>query len=113
MPLSAYQLSLRDHKLGIKTKEQPKQSDVDKKEYKKIVKEMLSENSRCELKTPVCTGIAQGLHHQKKRGMNLLNKKFLKRSCNPCNLYVEEHPDYAMEHGLSISKHAVEKKYKN
>jgi len=78
------------------------------KEYVKIVKELLKENNVCELRTPDCTGIAQGLHHMKGRGANLLNRKYLKRSCNRCNLYVELHPQYALDHGLSISKHKKE-----
>lgn len=74
------------------------------KEYKKIVKEMMAESDRCELSTPVCIIKAQGLHHMKKRGKNLLNKEFLKRACNPCNLFLEENPLYAIEKGLSLSK---------
>jgi hypothetical protein len=69
---------------------------------------MLSENQACELLTPVCTRIAEGLHHMKRRGVNLLNRKYLKRSCNPCNGYVEKHPLYAIENGLSVSVHKKE-----
>lgn len=76
------------------------------REYRKIVREMLSENPFCEMRTPVCTNLAQGLHHMKKRGDNYLNKEYLKRSCNPCNLYVEEHPLYALEKGLSLRRHS-------
>lgn len=79
------------------------------RELKKITNEMLSENNECELKTPVCIQIATCLHHSKRRGVNLLNKKYLKRSCEPCNGFVESHPQYALDNGLSISVHKIEK----
>jgi hypothetical protein len=44
----------------------------------------------------------------KRRGVNLLNRKYLKRSCNACNGYVEKHPLYAIENGLSVSVHKKE-----
>lgn len=75
------------------------------REYVKLVREMLAENPYCELVTPECTGIAQGLHHMKGRGVHLLTRKFLKRACNACNGYVERHPAYALEKGLSVSRH--------
>lgn len=74
------------------------------KEYKKIVAQMASTGKKCEIKSPVCTKVMEGLHHMKKRGKHYLDRKFLKRSCNPCNRYLEEHPDWAMENGHSVSK---------
>jgi hypothetical protein len=87
----------------------PKKSDkrkVEEKQYKKIVKDMLTENNKCELNVQgVCIRKAQGLHHMKKRtGKNYLDKQYLKRACNPCNLFCETHPKEAMELGLIISK---------
>lgn len=74
------------------------------KEYKKIVAEMLAQDNRCELTTPDCTGTAEGLHHQKGRGIHLTNRKYLKRACNSCNGYVDRHPQYAIDNGLSVSR---------
>jgi len=104
----------RNLKLNGKT-EKPKdkkpiarQSEKRKTEqpkYKKIVKEMLAQNPNCEIKSPVCTGKAQGLNHKQKRSpKNLLDKANLERSCNACNLYIEEHPDWAQENGHQISR---------
>ena len=86
-------------------KKSPKRK-VEEKEYKKIVKEMLAESNLCDLKVPnVCTKIATGLHHQKKRaGKFYLDRRYLKRSCNECNLWAELYPLQAIELGLSISK---------
>lgn len=81
---------------------------VEMKDYKKIVVEMLTESNRCELSTPVCVQIANGLHHKKRRGANLLNKKYLMRACNPCNTYVEQFPLYAIEKELSVSVHKID-----
>lgn len=75
------------------------------RQYVKLVREMLAESPYCELSTPDCTGIAQGLHHMKGRGIHLMNRKYLKRACNGCNGYVERHPQYAMDRGLSVSRH--------
>lgn len=77
------------------------------KEYRKIVREMLAEDDSCELRTPECTGQAQGLHHKKKRGSNYLNKKYLARACNACNGWCESHPLEAVEMGLLISNHKI------
>lgn len=86
-------------------KESEKRKEVNK-EYRKIVKEMLKSNPMCEIKEVGCTGKADGLHHKQKRSeKNLLNKKYLMRACNSCNLWVEMHPLEAMAKGYSISKH--------
>jgi hypothetical protein len=78
------------------------------REYKKIKDEILAESNLCEMHSPVCTKIATGLQHKKRRGVNLLNKKYLIRSCDPCNLYVEQFPLWALEKGLAISVHKKE-----
>jgi hypothetical protein len=77
-------------------------------QYRKLVSEMMEESNLCEMNTPVCTGIATGMQHKKRRGLNLLNKEYLIRSCDPCNLYCEQYPLYALEHGLAISVHKKE-----
>ena len=95
-------------------KEKPKpvayQSDKrkeDQKEYRKIVKEMLAETPNCEIMETGCQGKATGLHHQKKRSpATLLDKRFLKRACDSCNLWCEIHPLEAIDKGHSISKFA-------
>lgn len=113
--MSEYLLKRRAIAMGLKAPDEKKdgkpiQNKSDKrkvvdKEYRKIVKEMLKENPNCEIKETGCTKIATGLHHMKKRTpATLLDKRFLKRSCNNCNLYVELHPLEAIEKGHSISK---------
>lgn len=78
------------------------------KEYRKLVKTMLEENKRCEIKAPGCTKKAEGLHHLQKRSpKNMLDRSNLKRACNHCNLYIETNPAWAEEKGFSISKHKV------
>lgn len=113
--MSQYLLSRRARMLGISPPEPEKeakpikkQSDKRKdqqKEYRKIVKEMLKENPNCEIKELGCEGKASGLHHMKKRTpATLLDKQFLKRACNSCNLWCELHPMESIEMGYSISK---------
>lgn len=106
---SQYLHELRKKKLGLAT-EKPtskpkikpisKKMQVAKRVYREVVKEMLSKNDRCEIKSPDCTGKAQGLNHKQKRSMkNLTDKDNLERACNACNLYVETHPAWAKKHG--------------
>jgi hypothetical protein len=100
---AGYAGEVREKKAPNKKSE--KQAKLDK-EYKKIVKEMLAADPMCEMNTPVCTRKAEGLHHMKRRGVNTLNRKYLKRSCNACNGYVEEHPLWAIENKLSLKVHS-------
>lgn len=72
--------------------------------YKKIVIEMLLKSKRCEIHSPVCSKVAQGLHHMRRRGEFLLDKKYLKRACNNCNSYIEQYPEWAIEHGFTLTK---------
>lgn len=75
------------------------------KEYRKVVKEMLAKDGRCEIHSPVCTGKAEGLHHIVKRSVkNLMKPENLKRSCNACNSFIEANVDWAQEHGFVKSK---------
>lgn len=73
--------------------------------YLKIVAEKMSESNLCEIRSPVCTGVAEGLDHiQKRSPANWLKKDNLQRACNACNQYKETHPVWAKENGHSISK---------
>lgn len=115
---SQYLKTRREIKLGMRAasgKKLPKsvpmksaKMKIDDPQYKKLVREMLAADDRCELLTPNCTGKAEGLHHQKRRGALLLVKKYLKRSCNACNGWVEKHPLEALKQGLSVSVHKIE-----
>ncbi len=76
------------------------------REYSKLLKKEAEENNDCQVKSPVCIGIFQGFQHKIKRSeKNLLDKKNLLRSCNPCNGWCESHPLQAIAMGVSISKH--------
>lgn len=75
------------------------------RQYRKQVKDALEEDNRCEVKSPVCIGIANGFQHIVKRSAkNLMEKKNLKRCCSACQTWIEEHPLEAIEMGVSKSK---------
>jgi hypothetical protein len=109
-----YLLERQKQKLGLAVKEEKKKKPISvmsvkrmaqQRLYRKIVKEMLTENNRCEIKAVGCTGIAQGLQHKVKRSSkNLLNRKNLLRSCNSCNTWIENNPLEAIAMGVSASK---------
>jgi len=85
-------------------KESTKRKEVNK-EYRKIVKEELSKDDRCKIKSPVCTGKAQGMNHKQKRSpKNLIDRKNLEGACNPCNGYCEDNPKWAKANGHQISR---------
>lgn len=112
---SEYLLQRRAKMLGLakpepekkpaKIKPMAKKREVKQREYRKLVKQMLEEDKHCAIHSPVCTHVAQGLHHKVKRSMkNLTDLKILVRSCNACNSFLEENPDWGVEHGFIISK---------
>ncbi len=114
----------RKLKLGIsETKQEekpvvkPKQKPIPKvsekrkqenKEYKKV-SHPIWKGKNCEIKSPVCSKKAEGIHHKKGKvsAKDLLDPKFMMAACNRCNTYVEEHPDWATEKGFKISKHTL------
>lgn len=73
--------------------------------YRKIVKEMIEQDPRCEIKASGCSGLAEGLQHKVKRSSkNLLDRNNLLRSCNNCNTWIENNPLEAIAMGVSASK---------
>jgi len=111
---SDYLKNRRLQKLGTKQPTPKKMNVIAKvsdkrkivnREYKKIVKGKLKENPLCEIKSPECTGKAQGLNHKQKRSpKNLTKLSNLENACNACNGYVERHPKWAKENGHSKSR---------
>lgn len=82
--------------------------------YRQLVKEILEENDRCEVKSTVCTGKATGLQHKVKRSeKNLMDKKNLLRSCDACNGWIEGNPLEAIAMGVSVSKFKPEESCSN
>lgn len=77
------------------------------KQYKKDSAEFRKKHPICELRTPVCTRKTQGVHHIKGRATVdlLLDQSEWKAACNPCNLWVEQHPKEAKRLGLKKSPH--------
>lgn len=110
-----YLTERRNKKLGLLPEKEKKVKPIahfskkrekKQREYRKIVKEMLSKDARCKINSPVCTGIAQGLHHIVKRSpKNLIDKNNLIPSCNRCNGFVEQNIDWAIEGGFIKSKY--------
>lgn len=77
------------------------------KEYKPKVKAFLAkpENQFCHIKSPVCKGKATCVNHRKRRGSNLLKEEYWEPSCTPCNGYIEENVQWALDNGHLISVH--------
>lgn len=64
-------------------------------------------NPFCRINSPDCIGKTQGVHHVKGKASTelLLDKNFWKAACNPCNLYVETHSQWAKDNGHKKNNH--------
>jgi hypothetical protein len=77
------------------------------REYSKARAEFLKDGDLCEMKTPACTAMAVCIHHVRGRVLNLMNKKTWKKSCQPCNDWVEANHAKAEKMGLKKSKFKI------
>ena len=84
----------------------PKRSKKKIKEDKWLSDLLKAEDDNsCELKSPVCTGRAQGWDHQQKSTpANRLVRENLKRSCNACNSFKEQNLQWAIANGFHVSR---------
>lgn len=60
----------------------------------------------CEIRSPVCTKMAQGIHHRKGKGTkeDLMDKRYWMAACNSCNSYVETADAWARKMGYKLSR---------
>lgn len=58
-------------------------------------------NKFCAIQGTNCTGIATTIEHSAGRGVNYLNEKTWKPSCNNCNLELENNPELSRIHQVS------------
>lgn len=73
--------------------------------YKKQVIKAINKDNKCKIKSPDCTGFAQGLDHVQKRSpKNFLDTNNQVPACNACNFYKELNVNWAIENGHSISR---------
>jgi hypothetical protein len=81
--------------------------------YSSFVSAMLAVDKRCEVGPRIrraihhyrgCRRTATGLHHLRKRsaGGALCDPDNVMRSCDPCNVWVEDHPRLARDLGLVV-----------
>ena len=75
------------------------------KVYKKIKDNIISADKGCKIRSPACTGIAQGLNHKQKRSpKNLIVLNNLVACCNACNNYLENNDAWARKNGHTVSR---------
>lgn len=94
----------------------PKESakrKAEKPEYEKAKKELVKEtNGKCQIKSPVCTGLATETHHLEGReGENFKDKRKLKRTCGPCHRYVHAkgNRQWALANGFLLPRTTTSK----
>lgn len=82
------------------------------KEYRKQAKQ--ARGKRCLIQSPVCTGSAEHLHEPLSRGRAGGIAAALRDgpppipSCDACNGYVSDHPQWGREHGWLLSRKDVQ-----
>lgn len=82
-------------------------------EYRKSRKNFLSSHCCCEVKLPGCTvpnssyeGDKLEVHHKKGRiGDLLTDQRYFLAVCSSCHRYLEDHPEFAVSNGWSLSRH--------
>lgn len=77
-----------------------------REQYVPAVKEAVGKP--CEIKSPVCTGVAESIHESATRGRfgglpNAVASGPTFRACLPCNSYCSTHPIWARERGFLLS----------
>lgn len=69
--------------------------------YTKLRKIFLERKPMCEAALPCCSGSSTDVHHKKGRGKYHLVVETWLSVCRQCHVYIEEHPDEAIELGFS------------
>lgn len=83
------------------------------RKYVAFVAGMLAVDDRCEVGRKIlsvdckyrgCTRRATGLHHRRKKSSQgaLMEPDNVLRSCDPCNLWIEDRPERAAKAGLVV-----------
>jgi len=75
------------------------------KEYSKVSKPLWKDKD-CKVRSPECTGKAEGMHHLqgKENKDKLLDIKKMVPACNRCNTYIESHHEWAVSQGLKLKR---------
>ena len=79
-----------------------KREAINKDTYTPSAAKFRQANPLCVIKSPVCSGFTEGVHHTEgKATIELLNdqSKWLP-ACNRCNLYIEVNTEWAKEKGF-------------
>jgi len=78
--------------------------------YVKLVAAFLFENPWCQIKSPLCTGRADCVHHAKGRGALLCIVQYWFASCHLCNGYLETYEGkvWGKEKGFRLDRLAHE-----
>lgn len=77
--------------------------------YKEVAKWFKRQHPECQIRANEnCTGKTEDVHHSAGRiGDNLLDVAKFKSTCRNCHIYIENHPEEAMQRGWSESRLAV------
>lgn len=73
--------------------------------YTTIRRDFMLSNPICQAALPGCSTHATDVHHKKGRGKYILAVSSWLSVCRKCHMYIEEHPDEAIELGLSEKRY--------
>lgn len=64
------------------------------------------QDQMCAIRSPLCTGAAQGIHHRKGKATPelLMDETWWMPACHFCNSYVENNDAWARKHGFKLSR---------
>lgn len=92
-----------------------KRTEIQRKQLTPLKKQLIKKHGdKCMVKSPVCIGHPCYLQHNRGRigDDNLTNPENIILSCNPCNTFIEDNPQWAKERGFKLTKHEVNYKRK-
>ena len=97
--------SLRAQKATRSRPKRVTKRDKQNELYYSLRNDFMAKHGLCEINSPVCIRKSQCVHHTKGRiGSDLTDVSTWMPSCNPCNLYVEEHSQWAKDNGKAFSR---------
>jgi hypothetical protein len=111
-PYLKYRQQLKNGQVNPVEKKPRKKIAPYSKKREKLNREYAKESKpfwngkQCEIRSPVCTQAAQGIHHRKGKATakELMDKRYWMAACNHCNSYIENADAWARQRGFKVSR---------
>jgi homoserine trans-succinylase len=72
-------------------------------EYRRVRDEYMKTHPTCEVRSEVCTGKSEDLHHKKPRAYHLMDVSVFMAVCRSCHQKIERDDKWARENGFKLN----------